>query len=124
MQAMPVAQFVDRIMRTLSELGLETRICARPNEVDPAIPFAEDHEHASYDPKAAHLFWGQLLQAARVIGEFRSHFVGKVSPVHFWWINGPRLHPVLRPAGAGAPRWRPERCGLGHGRGLLAPRAG
>jgi hypothetical protein len=65
MQAMPVAQFFDRIMRTISELGLETRICARPNEVDPAIPFAEDHEHASYDPKAAHLFWGQLLQAAR-----------------------------------------------------------
>jgi hypothetical protein len=60
-------------------------IDARPNEVDPAIPFAEDHEHSSYDPEAAQLFWRQLLQADRVIGEFRSHFVGKVSPVHFFW---------------------------------------
>jgi hypothetical protein len=85
LEPMPVAQFYDRTMRSLSELGLETRISARPNEVDPAIPFAEDHVHASYDPEATHLFWQQLLQAARVIGEFRSHFVGKVSPVHFWW---------------------------------------
>ncbi len=53
--------------------------------MDPAIPFAEDHEHASYDAGAAHLFWRQLLAANRVIGEFRSHFVGKVSPVHFFW---------------------------------------
>ncbi|WP_345610075.1 DUF5996 family protein [Pseudonocardia adelaidensis] len=85
LEAMPVALFFDRVMGALSDLGLETRISARPNEVDPAIPFAEDHTHASYDPDAAQLFWRQLLQAARVIGEFRSHFVGKVSPVHFWW---------------------------------------
>lgn len=85
LEAMPVAQFYDRTMGALSELRLETRISARPNEVDPAIPFAEDQEHASYDPDAASLFWRQLVQAARVIGEFRSHFVNKVSPVHFWW---------------------------------------
>jgi hypothetical protein len=82
---MPVAEFHDKTMRALAGLGIEARISARPNEVDPAIPFAEDHEHASYDPQAAHLFWRQLLAADRVIGEFRSHFVGKVSPVHFWW---------------------------------------
>jgi hypothetical protein len=85
LKAMPVAQFYDRTMRALAELGLDTRISARPNEVDPAIPFAEDHEHNAYDPDAAYLFWRQLLQAARVIGKFRSYFVGKVSPVHFWW---------------------------------------
>src|SRR3546814_9372761 len=72
-------------MKALGELDIEVEIDARPNEVAPAIPFAEDHEHASYDPEAAHLFWQQLLQADRVIGEFRSHFVGKVSPVHFFW---------------------------------------
>jgi hypothetical protein len=83
--AKPVAQFYREIMQALAGLGVETHIHAAPNEVDPAIPFAEDHEHSSYDPEAAHLFWQQLLQAARVIGEFRSHFVGTVSPVHFWW---------------------------------------
>src|SRR3546814_12006638 len=69
-------------MKALGELDIEVEIDARPNEVAPAIPFAEDHEHASYDPEAHHLFWQQLLQADRVIGEFRSHFVGKASPVH------------------------------------------
>jgi hypothetical protein len=81
----PVAEFYDETMRALGELGIDVEIDARPNEVDPAIPFAEDYEHSSYDREAAQLFWRQLLQADRVIGEFRSHFVGKVSPVHFFW---------------------------------------
>jgi hypothetical protein len=81
----PVADFYGETMKALGELGIDVEIDARPNEVDPAIPFAEDHEHASYDPDAAQLFWRQLLQADRVIGAFRSHFVGKVSPVHFFW---------------------------------------
>jgi hypothetical protein len=81
----PVAEFYGETMKALDELGIEVEIDARPNEVDPAIPFAQDDEHSSYDPEAAQLFWRQLLQADRVIGEFRSHFVGKVSPVHFFW---------------------------------------
>jgi hypothetical protein len=72
-------------MRALDELGIEAKIDARPNEVDPAIPFAQDDQHATYDPAAAHLFWQQLVQADRCLAEFRSHFVGKVSPVHFFW---------------------------------------
>src|SRR5262245_1847751 len=72
-------------MASLDELGIETDIWAKPNEVDPAIAFAEDYEHASYDAQAVHLFWRQLLQANRVIGAFRARFVGKVSPVHFFW---------------------------------------
>lgn len=80
-----VADFYAETLSALDQLGIEARISARPNEVEPAIPFAEDHEHASYDPQAAHLFWRQLVQAHRVINEFRSHFVGKVSPVHFFW---------------------------------------
>jgi hypothetical protein len=81
----PVADFYRETMRALSELGIETKIQASPNEVEAAIPFDEDQRHASYDPRAAQLFWRQLLQANRVLGEFRSYFVGKVSPVHFFW---------------------------------------
>jgi hypothetical protein len=85
LRPMPVAEFYSRVMAALRELGIEAPIRPHPNEVDPAIPFAEDHTHDSYDGGSATLFWRQLLQANRVIGEFRSHFVGKVSPVHFFW---------------------------------------
>jgi hypothetical protein len=80
-----VADFYAETMAALHELDIEAPIQASPNEVEPAIPFAEDHQNASYDADAAHLFWRQLLQADRVLGEFRSHFTGKVSPVHFFW---------------------------------------
>jgi hypothetical protein len=71
--------------RALDELGIRSHIQARPNEVEVAIPFAEDYRHASYDRRAAELFWRQLLQADRVLGEYRAGFAGKVSPVHFFW---------------------------------------
>jgi hypothetical protein len=80
-----VADFYGQTMGALDDLGIATRIQARPNEVEPAIPFAEDLRHSSYDPSATHLFWRQLLQANRIMGEFRSRFVGKVSPVHLFW---------------------------------------
>jgi hypothetical protein len=57
----------------------------KPNEVDPAIPFAEDYQHAEYDPDAARSFWQQLVQAHRVMTNFRAKFVGKSSPVQFFW---------------------------------------
>jgi hypothetical protein len=85
LEAMSVADFYGRTMGALGELGIDTEIQAHPNEVDPAIPFREDTTHASYDPAAAHGFWRQLIQADRVLQQFRSHFVGKVSPVHFFW---------------------------------------
>jgi hypothetical protein len=81
----PVAQFYAETMQALDDLGVRSSIHASPNEVDPAIPFAEDYQHDSYDPGAAYLFWRQLLQANRVVGRFRSTFVGKVSPVQFFW---------------------------------------
>ena len=80
-----MAEFYATVMSMLSELGLQTHIQSHPNEVESAVPFADDVEHASYDPEAAHLFWRQLVQAHRVLGRFRSRFVGKVSPVHFFW---------------------------------------
>jgi hypothetical protein len=64
---------------------MPTRIHAVPNEVDSAIPLAQDYEHASYDSRAVGLFWRQLLRANRALTVFRSGFVGKVSPVHFFW---------------------------------------
>ncbi|WP_226344866.1 DUF5996 family protein [Agilicoccus flavus] len=85
LEAKSVAHFHEETTAALGRLGIRVEIQDRPNEVDPAIPFAQDTEHASYDPEAARLFWGQLTQPHRVLGEFRSHFVGKVSPVHFFW---------------------------------------
>jgi hypothetical protein len=83
--AKSVAQFHTEVFEALDRLGIEASIRAVPNEVDPAIPFAEDHQHASYDPEATSLFWQQLLQADRVLNGFRSSFRGKASPVHFFW---------------------------------------
>jgi hypothetical protein len=80
-----VASFYAETMDALTALGISTRIHPVPNEVETAIPFAEDTTHCSYDGEAARLFRGQLLQASRVLGVFRSGFVGKASPVHFFW---------------------------------------
>jgi hypothetical protein len=81
----PVADFYEDTMTALRGLGIEASIDPRPNEVDPAVQFDQDHHHATYDPEAARLFWRQLVHADRCLGEFRSHFIGKVSPVHFFW---------------------------------------
>ncbi len=81
----PVATFYAETLEALAALGLRPRIRPVPNEVESAIPFAEDVRHHSYDGEAAQLFWRQLLQAERVLGRFRSEFVGKASPVHFFW---------------------------------------
>ncbi|MGH3561433.1 MAG: DUF5996 family protein [Mycobacterium sp.] len=97
-----VAEFYSQTMQALDELGFHTHIQSQPNEVDPALRFTEDVEHASYDPDAAHLFWRQLLQASRVIRQFRSRFIGKVSPVHFFW--GAMDLACTRFSGRGAPR--------------------
>ena len=79
------ADFYAQIMGALDELGLPVKIVAKPNEVDPAIPFAEDTVHASYDADAVHRFWRALLQVDRVFTRFRAGFRGKVSPSHFFW---------------------------------------
>ncbi|MEU4560475.1 DUF5996 family protein [Actinoplanes sp. NPDC023936] len=80
-----VADFYAEVIEALAALGVPTSIHAVPNEVDPAVPFAEDDVHKSYDGDAARLFWRQLLQADRVMSRVRSDFYGKASPVHFFW---------------------------------------
>ena len=81
----PTADFFAAVRSALRDLDLPDAIHGRPNEVQPAIPFAEDREHASYDAAAAERFWRVLLQADRVFKKFRAEFVGKCSPVHFFW---------------------------------------
>lgn len=85
LESKPVATFYEQTMSALAGLDVHPRFQARPNEVEPSIPFAEDDAPRAYDPDAARAFWGQLTQATRVIEEFRSHFTGKVSPTHFFW---------------------------------------
>ena len=80
-----VAAFHAEVFDTLARLGIQAPIRAVPNEVEPAIPFAEDYQHASYDSEAVRLFWHQLIQADRLLNAFRSYFPGKVSPAHFFW---------------------------------------
>ncbi|MFN2507946.1 MAG: DUF5996 family protein [Chthoniobacterales bacterium] len=80
-----VAEFYNALMSTLREMQLEIKIVAAPNEVEEATPFAQDRRHASYDSEYANRFWRVLLQTDRVFREFRSRFIGKCSPVHFFW---------------------------------------
>jgi hypothetical protein len=80
-----VADFYRELLATLAALGLEVKIRAIPDELPNPIPFAEDHEHASYDPEYANRHWRILAQTDRVLKEFRARFIGKVSPVHFFW---------------------------------------
>jgi hypothetical protein len=80
-----VADFHDELFAKLGELDLDVRIHGSPNEVEKPIPFAEDREHASYDADYANRFWRILVQSDRLFREFRARFLGKVSPVHFFW---------------------------------------
>jgi Family of unknown function (DUF5996) len=80
-----VADFYAELMTTLRDLDLAVSIITKPNEVASPIPFERDHTHASYDPIYANRFWRVLLQSDRVLKEFRSRFIGKCSPVHFFW---------------------------------------
>jgi hypothetical protein len=81
----PVADFYLRVLDLLSGMGLAVAINEMPNEVPNPIRFSEDRVHATYDAAAAHRFWRALVQIDRVFKVFRSGFLGKASPVHFFW---------------------------------------
>jgi hypothetical protein len=80
-----VADFYQEFMRMLRSAGIEVKIWPVPVEIPDPIPFQEDRIHASYDPESAQKFWRILLAVDRVFTEFRSRFIGKCSPVHFFW---------------------------------------
>jgi len=80
-----VADFYGEFTDRLAGLGLETRIHTTPSEIADAIPFDEDTEHRSYDADAVRTFWQALVSMQRVFQRFRARFVGKTSPVHFFW---------------------------------------
>ncbi len=82
---MSVAEFYRRTLAELAAAGVDVAIHPVPNEIAGAIPFAEDTAHASYDPAAAHACWRALVQVDRVLRLFRTSFLGKASPVHFFW---------------------------------------
>lgn len=82
---MSVASFYGKLFDSLGKLNIEVKILARPVEVETATPFAKDEQHASYDPDAIHRYWCALVQVSRVFSSFRAGFIGKVSPVHFFW---------------------------------------
>ena len=80
-----VAAFYRETMQMLHELGVDVRIWTMPVEVPDPTAFELDTVHASYDPVYAQRFWQILLRVSRVLQEFRAGFVGKCSPVHFFW---------------------------------------
>jgi len=102
-----VAVFYSSLMQALAELGVDVKIWTTPCELPPerTIPFEKDEQHKSYDAAAANKFWRILVWADDVLKEFRAPFLGKVSPVHFFW--GSFDMAVTRFSGRRAPD-RPE----------------
>ena len=98
----PIADFYGAVMSTLDELGLTTEIWEMPVEIPGAIAFDTDREHVAYDADAVHRFWLALVQMNRVFEVFRSRFIGKVSPSHFFW--GAMDLAVTRFSGRDAPK--------------------
>jgi Family of unknown function (DUF5996) len=80
-----VADFYAALMERLRRLGVETEISAMPCEIQGCVPFDRDRQHAQYDPVWVRKFHQALVQADRVMNAFRGRFIGKCSPVHFFW---------------------------------------
>ena len=80
-----VADFYAEVMAALEELGIVVKIWTMPVEVPLPIRFTEDTQHHSYDAGSASIWWRAMGRSAEVMNEFRARFIGKSSPVHFWW---------------------------------------
>ena len=97
-----VASFYAAVMAALAELGIDVTIDEMPNELPEPVRFSQDSQHASYDPDAAGRFFQILVNVDRVFKQFRTGFLGKASPVHFFW--GSFDLAVTRFSGRRAPR--------------------
>ena len=82
---MTVADFYHQVMAAMDGVSMPTEISVVPNEIPDAIPFPDDTVHAAYDRDQVHIWWRALLQADRVFNRFRAGYLGKASPVHFFW---------------------------------------
>jgi hypothetical protein len=85
LQPQTVSQFYTRVMDALHRMEIDVKIWTMPVEVPSPIRFEDDHTHASYDDDAAHTFLEVLLAIVPILEEFRAGFIGKSSPVHFFW---------------------------------------
>jgi hypothetical protein len=97
-----VASFYAAVMNQLAELGIHVAIDDMPSELPDPVRFSEDRKHASYDPDAVRRFFQILVNVDRVFKQFRTGFLGKASPVHFFW--GSFDLAATRFSGRGAPR--------------------
>lgn len=82
---MSVAEFYAEVMARLAKVGIQAHIWTMPSEIENAMPFELDREHAQYDAAMVKRFWQALVQIDRLFKHFRARFIGKVSPVHFFW---------------------------------------
>jgi hypothetical protein len=105
LKAQSVADFYAEFMSALRSLGIAVKIWTMPCEVPNPVRFTADRQHASYDPEYAHRFWQVLVSCEDIFQEFRAGFIGKDSPVHFFWGSFDLC--VTRFSG----RWAPERVG-------------
>ncbi len=80
-----VAKFYEKVMTALASRDIAVKIWTTPVEIADPVPFEKDNVHSSYDPDAVHKFWRILVWVDQVLKEFRAGFLGKVSPVHFFW---------------------------------------
>jgi hypothetical protein len=85
LRPMPVVEFYGETMAALEQIGVAVKINTMPCEIPGAVPFEQDTAHASYDSEAVERFWRILLATQDVMARFRTGFLGKASPVHFFW---------------------------------------
>src|SRR5438128_12252041 len=110
LDARPVADFYEELIGRLHTLGIDPAITTMPSEVDNPIPFPQDTVHAAYDPEWAHRFWRLLARIDLVLKEHRGRFLGRTSPVSFWWgtfdlaLVRFSVRSVLPPEGVGSIR--------------------
>ena len=102
LKPMSVAEFYEDVMIALRELGIEAPIRTMPCEINDCIPFEQDTVHTAYDADYANRFWRVLLATREIFAHFRTGFLGKTSPVHFFW--GSFDLAVTRFSGRPAPR--------------------
>ncbi|WMT86407.1 DUF5996 family protein [Pelagibacterium sp. 26DY04] len=102
LEPMTVADFHRRFIDLLEQIGATTRFDGSPNEIPDPVPFVQDTRSRPYDADAVRRFFGALVQIDRVMRQFRTSFLGKVSPVHLFW--GSFDMAVTRFSGRDAPR--------------------